>query len=664
MGGTFTDLVIFDPFSGAVRLAKVPTTLPNQAGGVLAAFEKAGATLAEIDLIVHGTTTTTNAVLERQLARTGLITTMGFRDVLELGRRTRPQAYGMHGTFTPVIPRDLRLEVPERMDARGRVLTTLDEDALSAAVQQLKDGGCESLVIHFLHAYANPAHELRAAEIAAELWPNRYITMGHALLSESREYERGVTAAVNASVQPVLERYVARLADQLAIKGYANDLLMMNGNGGMVSARDVAREAVKTVMSGPASGVMAAVATGRRAGMVNLLTYDMGGTSTDVAMIKGGIAPVSNEIEVEYAMPIHVPMVDVRTVGAGGGSIARIDAGGMLRVGPESAGSVPGPVCYGRGGTRVTISDANLILGRLPSARFGHAAVAARSAMADQIAAPLGLSVEQAAEAVIRIANTYMAGAIRMVSISLGADPRDFVLFAFGGAGPLHAVALARELAIPRVLIPARPGMTNALGCVVADLRHDFVRTVNRPLDSADMANIHALFAEQEAEGRRQIAAEKITLTDIRPEFSADMQFVGQTHLLRVSLPAAAPTREDLQRRFEAAYHARFRVDLPTIRANLVNLNCSVIGRRTELDLSRLIDPTGRKSAPEPSGTRPVWFNGWIDTPVYWRDHLPLALALQGPAIIEQMDTTSLIEPGCTVTSDADGNLIVEVPRA
>ena len=664
MGGTFTDLVIFDPFSGAVRLAKVPTTLPNQAGGVLAAFEKAGATLAEIDLIVHGTTTTTNAVLERQLARTGLITTMGFRDVLELGRRTRPQAYGMHGTFTPVIPRDLRLEVPERMDARGRVLTTLDEDALSAAVQQLKDGGCESLVIHFLHAYANPAHELRAAEIAAELWPNRYITMGHALLSESREYERGVTAAVNASVQPVLERYVARLADQLAIKGYANDLLMMNGNGGMVSARDVAREAVKTVMSGPASGVMAAVATGRRAGMVNLLTYDMGGTSTDVAMIKGGIAPVSNEIEVEYAMPIHVPMVDVRTVGAGGGSIARIDAGGMLRVGPESAGSVPGPVCYGRGGTRVTISDANLILGRLPSARFGHAAVAARSAMADQIAAPLGLSVEQAAEAVIRIANTYMAGAIRMVSISLGADPRDFVLFAFGGAGPLHAVALARELAIPRVLIPARPGMTNALGCVVADLRHDFVRTVNCPLDSADMANIHALFAEQEAEGRRLIAAEKITLTDIRPEFSADMQFVGQTHLLRVSLPAAAPTREDLQRRFEAAYHARFRVDLPTIRANLVNLNCSVIGRRTELDLSRLIDPTGRKSAPEPSGTRPVWFNGWIDTPVYWRDHLPLALALQGPAIIEQMDTTSLIEPGCTVTSDADGNLIVEVPRA
>ena len=311
VGGTFTDLVVFDPASGAVRLAKVPTTLPNQSGGVLAAFEAAGANLSGIDLIVHGTTTTTNAVLERQLAKTGFVTTLGFRDVLELGRRTRPQAYGMHGAFTPIIPRDLRLEVPERMDARGRVVTPLDEGALRAAVQRLREAGCEAIVIHLLHAYANPAHELRAGEIAAENWPNDYITLGHKLLSESREYERGVTAAVNASVQPLLERYVARLADQLAARGYARDLLVMNGNGGMVAAKDVAKEAVKTVMSGPASGVMAAVATGRRAGITNLLTYDMGGTSTDVAMIRGGVAPVSNEIEVEYAMPIHVPMVDV-----------------------------------------------------------------------------------------------------------------------------------------------------------------------------------------------------------------------------------------------------------------------------------------------------------------------------------------------------------------
>lgn len=663
VGGTFTDLVIFDPVNGAVRLAKVPTSLPNQAPGVLSAFEAAGADLSTIDLIVHGTTTTTNAVLERALCKTGLITTEGFRDVLELGRRTRPQAYGMHGRFVPIIPRDLRLEVPERLDARGRVLTPLGETEVEIAALTLREMGCESLVIHFLHAYANPEHEKRAAEIAARVWPNSYITMGHALLSESREYERGVTAAVNASVQPLLERYVSRLADQLADRGYVHDLLVMNGNGGMVSARSVSKEAVKTVMSGPASGVMAAVATGRRAGMPDLLTYDMGGTSTDVAMIRAGKAPVSNEIEVEYAMPIHVPMVDVRTVGAGGGSIARIDAGGLLRVGPESAGSTPGPICYGRGGTRVTISDANLILGRLPAERFGQAAEAARAAMQDQIARPLGLSVEEAAEAVVRIANTHMAGAIRMVSISLGADPRDFALFAFGGAGPLHAVALARELAVPRALIPARPGITNALGCVVADLRHDFVRTLNRPLDHVNIETVHAVLAEQESEGRRLIEQEKITLTGIRAEYSADMQFVGQTHLLRVPLPSAMPAREEMQRLFEAAYHARFRVDLPNIKAHLVNLNVSVIGMRPEFDLSALIDPVFRKDWIEPIASRQVWFGGWVETLVYWRDHLPLDLNLTGPAIIEQMDTTTIVEPGCVVTSDKDGNLIVAVPQ-
>lgn len=661
VGGTFTDLVILDPASGAVRLAKVPTSLPDQSGGVLAAFAEAGADLAAMDLIVHGTTTTTNAVLERKLCRTGLITTEGFRDVLELGRRTRPHPYGMKGGFVPVIPRDLRLEVPERMDARGRVVTALDEAAVAAAVRQLLAAGCESLVIHFLHAYANPAHELRAAEVARSLWPNGYVTTGHSLLSESREFERGVTAAVNASVQPLLERYVARLADGLRARGYGRDLLVMNGNGGMVAAGAVAREAVKTVMSGPASGVMAAVATGRRAGMANLLTYDMGGTSTDVAMIRAGVAPVSNEIEVEYAMPIHVPMVDVRTVGAGGGSIARVDQGGMLRVGPESAGSTPGPICYGRGGTQVTISDANLLLGRLPAHRFGQAAEAARAAMESQIARPLGLSVEEAAEAVLRIANTHMAGAIRMVSISMGADPRDFALFAFGGAGPLHAVALARELAVPKVLVPARPGLTNALGCVVADLRHDFVRTLNRPLDTADMEEVRAVMQGQEAEGRRLIGAEKVALRQVRAEFSADMQFIGQTHLLRIALPGPAVDRAELQRRFEAAYWARFRVELPSIRANLVNLSCSVIGERPELDLSRLIAPEDRRPQAEPKEMRRVWFAGWHDVPVYWRDHLPLALDLQGPAIIEQMDTTLVVEPGCRVTSDADGNLIVEV---
>jgi N-methylhydantoinase A len=475
-----------------------------------------------------------------------------------------------------------------------------------------------------------------------------------------------VTAAVNAGVQPVLERYIARLQAGLRDRGYGRDLLVVNGNGGMVAAASVAREAVKTVMSGPASGVMAAAYTGRRAGVPDLVTYDMGGTSTDVALIRGGRVPVSNEIEVEYAMPIHVPMVDVRTVGAGGGSIARVDAGGMLRVGPESAGSTPGPICYGRGGTRPTISDANLLLGRLSPDRFGAHVDAVRAAFAREIGGPLGLSAEGAAAAVIRLANVHMAGAIRMVSVSLGADPRDFALFAFGGAGPLHATALARELAIPRVLVPARPGLTNALGCVVADLRHDFVRTLNRPLDALDMAEAADVLAAMEAEGRRLVAAGTTPITEVRVERSADMQFIGQTHLLRVVLPDGSPDRAALRAAFEAAYFARFRVELPEIRPRLVNLNVSVIGVRPGLDLRALLDPAARAPTVDlaQTGTRPVWFDGWRETPVYDRAKLPPDAVIQGPAIVEQMDTTLVIDPGDRAAPDPEGNLIVTIGGA
>lgn len=653
VGGTFTDLLLLDQAQGRVQLAKVPTT-DNQADGVLAALSRIDADLAVLDMIVHGTTTTTNAVLERRLARTGLITTMGFRDVLELGRRTRPQPYGMTGSFRPVIPRDLRLEVPERVDAAGRVVTPLDEDALRRAIAALREAGCEALVIHFLHAYANPDHERRAGAIAAALWPNDHITLGHALLSESREFERGVTAAVNASVQPLLERYLGRLTDALASRGYPGTLLVMNGNGGMVSADRVAREAAKTVMSGPATGVMAAAYIGRRAGIGDLLTYDMGGTSTDVALIRDARPAVSAEIEVEYAMPIHLPMVDVRTVGAGGGSIAHVDAAGLLRVGPESAGATPGPICYGRGGTQPTISDANFLLGRLNA--VGSQDVApVRDAIAEKIGAPLGLTADAAAAAILRVANTKMAGAVRMVSLSLGADPRDFALFAFGGAGPLHAVDLARELGVPQVLVPARPGLTNALGCVVADFRQDFVHSVNRPLDLLDEDLVAQILARHEAEGRRVIAAETAGVETITVTHAAEMQFIGQTHLLHVALPDAAPDRARLQALFEAAYEARFRVSLPEIRPALINLLTSVVGQRPDVDLSTLIT-----RAPAQPKTRRVWFDtGWLDTPVWQREAVPDRL--DGPAIVEQMDTTVLLGPGDSAQTDADGNLLIEV---
>jgi N-methylhydantoinase A len=676
VGGTFTDLILVDrrasqgQTGGRVKVAKTPTSLDNQAFGVIAALEQAGVPVADVDLIVHGTTTTTNAVLERRLARTGLITTAGFRDVLELGRRTRPQPYGMTGSFVPVIPRDLRLEVEERLDARGRVVSPLDEEGVRSAVKRLLDAGCEALVIHFLHSYANPAHERRAAEIARETWPNDYITVGSDLLSEAREFERGVTAAVNASVQPILKRYVARLREELSARGYARDFLVMNGNGGMISAGEVDREAAKTVMSGPSSGVMAAAYTGRRADFPNLVTYDMGGTSTDVALIRNGEAAVSSEIEIEYAMPIHLPMVDVHTVGAGGGSIARVDAAGLIRVGPESAGARPGPICYGRGGTEPTITDANLLLGRLDPARLLSVGSpvdvdTVRRAFEDKVGKATGLDPLAAAEAVLRIGNLRMAGAIRMVSLARGHDPRDFALFAFGGAGPLHASALARELGIPRLLVPARPGITNALGCVVADLRHDFVQTLNRPVPALDEDEIATVLAGQEQAGLAAIAREAVRPARIRTLRSADMQFVGQTHLIRVTLPDGPVTRAGLQDLFEAAYFARFRVSLPEIRANLVNLNTSVIGEREALDLSELIDPAGRAARLEDAlrTRRPVWFGGWHDTPVYLRERLPLDASVSGPAILEQLDATTVLEPGDVARSDADGNLIVEVSR-
>jgi len=669
VGGTFTDLLLVERHKGIARIVKTLSTPDNQAFGVLNALDHTGVKLNDLDAIIHGTTTTTNAVLERKLAPTGMITTKGFRDIIEVGRRTRPQPYGMFGKFEPVIPRDRRLEVTERMDAQGNIVVPLDEDDIHKAAHSLLKMGCESLVVHFLHAYANPDHERRAVALLREIWPNDYLTAGHELLSEYREFERGVTAAVNASVRPFLHRYVNRLQTELSAKGFQRDLLVMNGNGGMVSARHVDREAARTVMSGPASGVMAAAYTAKRSGIENLITYDMGGTSTDVALVLDAVPAVSSELELEYAMPIHVPMVDVRTIGSGGGSIAYVDDAGLLRVGPRSAGAEPGPICYGRGGIKPTITDANLVLGRLNSQGLLATAKAVEIAGVQNIIArtigdPLGLDAKEAAGAILRIANDRMAGAIRMVSLAKGRDPRDFTLFAFGGAGPLHATALARELSIPRVMIPGRPGITNALGCVVADLRHDFVRTVNRPLDDVDMATVHEILAEQVTEGRRLVEAEGIGVDSVAIQHGADMQFIGQTHLIDVALPNSPATRADIQRVFEAAYFERFHIDLPEIRASLVNLKTSVIGARPQIDLSMLIESSSRLATLDAActGKRSVWFDGgWRDTPIFMRDHLPASATFEGPAIIEQMDTTIVIEPGNWVEADEDGNLLVNV---
>jgi N-methylhydantoinase A len=668
VGGTFTDLLAIDTATGVVRLAKVPTTTDNQAIGFMAALAAAGVDPATLQAVVHGTTTTTNALLERKIARVGLITTKGFRDVLELGRRTRPKPYGLIGSFTPLIERQYRLEVAERMDADGLVLTPLDEAAVAEAATALLALGCEAVVIHFLHSYINPGHERRAAEIVRALWPNAYVTAGHAILSEYREYERGVTAAVNASVQPVLDRYLSRLRTELTAKGFDRDILVMQGNGGTITSALIAGLAVNTVMSGPASGVMAAAYTGRASGHPHLITYDMGGTSTDVGLIEDAVPQISGELELEYAMPIHVPMVDVHTIGAGGGSIASLDSAGMLRVGPESAGARPGPICYGRGGTEPTITDANLVLGRLnPDRLLGVDSPVTlnhvRGILQAKIGEHLGLDAEGAAAAILRIANDRMAGAIRLVSLSRGHDPRDFALFAFGGAGPLHSSALARELSIPTVLVPARPGITNALGCVVADLRHDYVRTVNKPLSAIDDTLIVRIYAEQGAEGEATIAREGVPVDEVRSVWSADMQFQGQSHILSVSIERPDIGVADLRKIFAAAYFRRFGIELPEIPPVLVNLHTAVIGVRPHVSLKLLANSERAPTLKDAQlGERRVWFvEGWQTTPVYARDKLPLDAVFDGPAILEQLDCTTVVEPGDRVTLDELGNLLIVV---
>ena len=669
VGGTFTDLVFIDENKAAIRVAKVPSTVNNQAVGVLAAIEATGAKLSEIDSIVHGTTVTTNSLLERKFSRCGLITTRGYRDTLELGRRTRPNAYGLSGTFVPLIPRNLRFEVEERIDAEGQIICPLDEKAVTNAAMALVEANCESLAIHFLHSYANPEHERRAAEIAARIWPNAYITTGNAVLPQFREYERAVAAAVNACVQPILERYLLRLTDELRDRGFGHDLFVMQGNGGTVSSKVASERALHTVLSGPAAGVIAAAYISSQSVFKNVVTCDMGGTSCDVALIVDGKAQITSEFELEYAMPIHIPMTDIRTIGAGGGSIARVDDGGILQVGPGSAGADPGPICYGRGGRSPTITDANLVLGRLNPSRL--LAVETPTVIDDvkriierEIGGPLGLAVEYAAAAIIRIANDKMAGALRLVSLSRGHDPRDFALFAFGGAGPMHAVALARELGIPRVVVPLAPGLTCALGCIVSDIRYDFVHTVNRPLELVDMRLVRNILEDQAKEGARAIAEQQADVEDLVFLHEADMHFQGQTHILRIPFDGVDVSRKVVAAAFEEAYWNRFGVELPEIRPGIVNLRTTAIGRRKDISFRALVDGSrhGNRIENAQIESRRVWFDeGWMETPIYRRDALPEGAVFAGPAVIEQFDTTTVVEPGDRVETDDFGNLIISV---
>jgi N-methylhydantoinase A len=669
VGGTFTDTIAIDADVGTVKLSKVPSTPPNQAVGFLNGLRQVDIPYEAVSWLVHGTTVGTNATLERNGAVCGLITTLGFRDIIELARRERPQLFGLYGEFEPLILRSNRLEVTERLNAEGEVVVPLDEDELRAAIEELKAKGVEALMIGFLHAYANPVHEQRALEIAREIWPNPYITTSADILREYREVERFGTAAVNAYIQPLIHRYVTRLTSDLKDVGVPRNLAIMQANGGIMSADMACERSVNTVLSGPAAGVIAASYISRMAGFKNVMTCDLGGTSFDVGMIVDGTPVVSSDRDLGFNLPMRIPVIDIHTIGAGGGSIAHINEAGILQVGPRSAGAVPGPIAYGRGGEKVTVTDANVMLGRLSADKLlgvegGVDMPRVRSAFEEQVGTTLGLDAVGSAAATLRVVNDSMAGAIRLVSLQRGFDPREFAIFSFGGAGPLHGTALARELGVPHVIVPYVPGITCALGCIVADVRHDFVQTVSRVIDEVSEEDVAAVLKAHRTDGEERLKADQVPVDAVEVSHFADMQYEGQTYTLRVALDPKDLSTAALKDTLRQAYLDRFSIDLSNFRAKLINVRTAVTGRRQALDLKRIFNAAPKKATAAEAiiGEREVWFDGsWIKTPIYARDELPVGATITGPAIFNQMDTTTVAEPGNRITVDEVGNLIIEV---
>lgn len=670
VGGTFTDLFWFDEAAKRFRTAKVPSQRGDEAKGFIAGLTTFGP-VSELASIVHGTTVGTNALLERKGARVGIITTPGFRDALEMRRRDRRQTWGLWGDFVPVASRDCRVEVPERTLADGTIHVAVDREAVREAARALHERGCEALAIIFINAYANPQNERDALEAARAVWPNENIACSSAILPEIREFERSSTTALNATLQPVVGSYLGRLEQALAADGFEGRFHIVQSNGGVMSTATARRLPVRTALSGPAAGVIAAAAIARAAGHPDIITGDLGGTSFDVSLIAGGQAALAAQTTIDFGMVIRTLMIEITTIGAGGGSIARVDAGGLLEVGPESAGSRPGPVCYGQGNTRPTLTDANLVLGRIdgekPLGTLQRLDVeAARAAIAREIAEPLGLDVMAAAEAIVKIANARMAGAIRLVSIERGHDPAKFMAMPFGGGGALHAGALIHEVGLKGALVPRFPGVTSALGCVIADIRHDGVQTVNLMLEGLDAAALDARMVDAGREAHRVVAEAGLSVERIDVLYELDMHYLGQTHTVSVPLPVTlgeagtGVTADVIREAFEAAYGAAFSRLLLGIPLRIVTLRTAAIGRRPAFDLTALAPSAEASLELARRGTRQVYLDGaWRETAIWSRLDLPVGTRIAGPAVFEQPDATVLLDPGLTAEVDALGNLVI-----
>ncbi len=653
-GGTFTDLVIFH--EGTLRVQKVLSTPDDPSRAILSALEQVSA-LGQPGVIVHGSTVATNAVLERKGVATGLITTAGFRDVLEIGRQARPHLYDLRvQKVPPLVPRERRVEIMERLNERGEVLIPLDEASVEEALHTLSVAGVRSIAISLLFSFANPEHERVVAERARA--QGFAVSVSSEVLPEFREYERTSTTVLNAYVGPLMDGYLERLEQQLAGEVV---LRIMQSNGGSISSQVARREAARTLLSGPAAGVVGAAFMAEASGYGQAISIDIGGTSTDVALIKGEI--VETTMGQIGGHPTRLPMIDIHTIGAGGGSIAWFDSGGALRVGPRSAGALPGPVAYGRGGHEATVTDAHVALGRLlPEAFLGGTMslnLAAARAALEPIAERLQTSIEEAAQGIIRIANVNMEAAIRVISVERGSDPRQMILVAFGGAGPLHACELATALRIPRVLVPTVPGVLSALGMLVAETRKDYVRTIMLPAEEAQ-ESVAQVIHELEVQGREDLQHEGIEDSQIILERFVDLRYSGQSYELAIPLEELV---EEAAKRFHTHHEQRFGYSDPGKRVQVVNVRIRARGQVTRPSLTRQQKREGPEARPQ--DWHDVYFENASGVekqtvPIYQREQLGSGMVFAGPALITQYDTTSVVPPDWSGRVNEVGNLILE----
>jgi N-methylhydantoinase A len=672
VGGTFTDIAIFDEAAGSIRLGKTLTTPRRLVEGIDNGVRKSGSSFGEANLFLHGTTVAINTLLERTGARTALVTTRGFRDIYEIGRINRPEAYNLFfRKHRPLIERALRFEVDERVMSSGAVRTALTEAELERVAGLIEAERIEALAILFLHSYCNPAHEIAARDFFARRFPGVYITASHELSQEYREFERTSTVAANAYVGPRVSTYLGEVVEHLEARQFPGSFLIVQSTGGLYDVSRAQREAIRMLESGPAAGVIGTRELCRGMGLSGAIAFDMGGTTAKSGVILGGdVLMTSNSMIGGYneGLPVQIPMIDIQEVGTGGGSIARLGPGGSLRVGPQSAGSVPGPVCYGLGGTEPTVTDANLMLGRLSAERFLGGdmrldVAATRAALQAKLADPLGLSIEEAANGVIRIAASSMSNVVKRVTTERGLDARDFPMVAFGGAGPLHAVLVARELQIRQVIVPVAPGHFSAYGMLVADLRRDYVRTLFMPSQNLDFARMEAIFREMEEEGEADVRRASASVGELRRQRGLDMRYVGQEHAVTVDVPLPAFENRDvaaIKAAFDAVHTLRYGYCSATEPAEIVSLRTSVTGHMPKPAASTAA--AGRSDV-QPA-RRPVYFSaaiGWRDTPVHARDSLAAGTRIDGPALIEEYASTTVMLPGDRLTVDTFGNLVIEV---